>query len=346
MLPKPARAEVFLIDWSGTSSSAPSRLIYDFFIPIHIRSGGARHFEWSKTAAAVDRTGIPSLFAISSFSMRSETTALPASSLVWRAVLRRDRRYDGQFVYAAVTTSIYCRPSCPARTPRRRNTLIFRSPRDAEKQGYIACLRCHPQWLLTPAEAKIVAALRYIDIHSDQVITLKTLSHASGLSAHHLRETFKTFVGLSPKSFCDLRRIATFKALVKAGESISRACYEAGFGSSRSLYEKTRQFLGMTPAAYQRGGRGVHIRFLICTFAFGAILIARTRIGVCAVLFGDNDRALVNELSREFPQARIERESRVKGAMISGVEVDPLVLKLPTSLRARVVQAKLFNLSN
>ncbi len=271
---------------------------------------------------------------------------LPLSRPVWRAVLRRDRRYDGKFVYAAVTTSIYCRPSCPARTPRRRNTLIFRSARDAEEQGYIACLRCHPQCSLTPAEAKIVAALRYIEIHSDQVITLKTLSHASGLSAHHLRETFKMFVGLSPKSFCDVHRIATFKALVKTGESISGACYQAGFGSSRSLYEKARQFLGMTPAAYQRGGRGVHIRFLICPSAFGAILIARTRIGVCAVLFGDNDRALVNELSKEFPQARVERESCVKSAMISGVDLGPLVLKLPASLRARVVQAKLFNLSN
>lgn len=283
---------------------------------------------------------------ISSFSMRSETTVLPVSSPVWRAVLRKDRRYDGTFVYAAVTTSIYCRPSCPARPPRRRNTLIFQSARDAEKQGYIACLRCHPQCSHTPTEAKIVAALRYIDTHADQVITLKTLSHASGLSSHHLRETFKMFVGLSPKSFCDVRRIATFKALVKAGESISSACYEAGFGSSRSLYEKARQHLGMTPAAYQRGGRGVHIRFLVCPSAFGPILIARTRIGVCAVLFDENERALVNELSKEFPQARVERESCVRGAMISGVEIDPLVLKLPTNLRARVVQAKLFNLSN
>jgi AraC family transcriptional regulator of adaptative response/methylated-DNA-[protein]-cysteine methyltransferase len=146
--------------------------------------------------------------------------------------------------------------------------------------------------------------------------------------------------------FCDVRRIATFKALVKAGESISSACYEAGFGSSRSLYEKARQFLGMTPAAYTRGGRGVHIRFLICPSAFGPILKARTRIGVCAVLSGDNDRALVNELSKEFPQARIEREPCLKGAMISRADLQPLVWKLPTSLRARVVQAKLFNLSN
>ena len=112
--------------------------------------------------------------------------------------------------------------------PLRRNTLLFRSARDAEKQGYNACLRCHPQCSLTPTEAKIVAALRYADIHSDQAITLRTLSRASGLSAHHLRETFKTFVGLSPKLYCDVRRIATFKALVEAGESISSACYEAG----------------------------------------------------------------------------------------------------------------------
>jgi AraC family transcriptional regulator, regulatory protein of adaptative response / methylated-DNA-[protein]-cysteine methyltransferase len=272
--------------------------------------------------------------------MRSAATALPASSPFWRAVLRRDRRYDGKFVYAAVTTSIYCRPSCPARTPRRRNTLLFRSAGDAERQGYVACLRCHPQRSLTPAEAKIVAALRYIEIHSDQVITLVALSHASGLSPHHLRETFQAFVGLSPKSYGDVRRLANFKASVKAGESISGACYQAGFGSSRSLYEKARQLLGMTPAAYRRGGAGLHIRFLICPSALGLILIARTRFGVCTVRFGDSERALVNELSEEFPHARIERESCGK-EILAALDFDPLVGKLPPDLRERVAQARL-----
>ena len=274
---------------------------------------------------------------------RNKKTGLLVSSAAWRAVVRRDRHYDGQFVYAAVTTFIYCRPSCPARTPQRGNTLLFRTARDAERQGYVACLRCHPQSSFTPAEYRILAALHYIDAHLDQVITLKTLSHVSGLSPHHFRETFKKFVGLSPKSFCDARRISGFKNLVRAGEPVSSACYEVGFGSSRSLYEKARLGLGMTPAAYQRGGRGAHIRFVICASPSGPVLIARTRLAVCAVLFGRNDRVLVKGLRKEFPNASVERQSPVKWktAAISGLDEDPLVLKLPMSLRQRVMQAKL-----
>jgi AraC family transcriptional regulator of adaptative response/methylated-DNA-[protein]-cysteine methyltransferase len=180
------------------------------------------------------------------------------SNVDWHAVVKKDRHYDGKFVYAAVTTRIYCRPSCPARNPHRRNTLIFLTTAEAERQGYISCLRCHPN-SLTPAERSIKAALDYIEAHLDQTITLSTLSQVSGFSPHHLQETFKRIIGLSPKSFCDARRIARFKQHLRAGQSISNACYEVGDGSSRAPYEKTRKGLGMTPAVYRHGGKGIHI---------------------------------------------------------------------------------------
>jgi AraC family transcriptional regulator of adaptative response/methylated-DNA-[protein]-cysteine methyltransferase len=132
----------------------------------------------------------------------------------WDAVLKKDRHYDGKFVYAAVTTGIYCRSSCPARNPQRRNTLIFRTVEEAERQGYVACLRCHPN-SLAPAEKSIKAALDHIETHFDQTITLNTLSQVSGLSPHHLRETFKRIVGLSPRAFCDARRISRFKQCLR-----------------------------------------------------------------------------------------------------------------------------------
>src|ERR1700758_2150603 len=94
------------------------------------------------------------------------------SNVDWNAVVMKDRNYDGRFVYAAVTTGIYCRPSCPARTPYRRNTLIFWTVPEAERRGYVPCLRCHPQSLLTPAEESIRTALNYIEVHLDQTITL------------------------------------------------------------------------------------------------------------------------------------------------------------------------------
>src|SRR5580700_10651773 len=107
----------------------------------------------------------------------------------WTAVLRRDRHYDGKFVYVVVTTGIYCRPSCPARSPRRQNTVILRNAVEAERRGYIACLRCQPQSSFSSAENSIKAALDYIDAHLDQPITLKILSQVSGLSPHHFRVT-------------------------------------------------------------------------------------------------------------------------------------------------------------
>jgi AraC family transcriptional regulator, regulatory protein of adaptative response / methylated-DNA-[protein]-cysteine methyltransferase len=169
------------------------------------------------------------------------------SAVDWHAVVKKDRRYDGKFVYAVVTTGVYCRPSCPARNRHRRNTLIFLTTLEAEQCGYVSCLRCHPK-SLTPAERSIKAALEYVEGHFDQTITLNTLSQVSGLSSHHLQETFKRIIGLSPKAYCDARRIARFKRHLQAGQSISNACYEVGYGSSRALYERTSKGLRNDPS--------------------------------------------------------------------------------------------------
>ena len=267
------------------------------------------------------------------------------TNTAWDAVLKKDRHYDGKFVYAAVTTGIYCRPSCPARNPQRRNTLIFLTAAEAERQGYVACLRCHPGSPLTPAEKSIKATLDYIETHLDQTMNLNTLSQVSGLSPHHLRETFKQIVGLSPKAFCDARRIARFKQYLRAGRSIINACYEVGYGSSRALYERTNKGLGMTPAAYRRGGKGVHIRYTVAGSELGPILTAVTEHGLCAVLLGEDEDLLVRELREEFPKADLKRESSAKSktAMHSCQTGEPLLSKLPMSLQGRILQAKVWN---
>ena len=266
------------------------------------------------------------------------------SNTAWHAVLKKDRHYDGKFVYAAVTTGIYCRPSCPARNPQRRNTLIFLTSAEAERQGYVACLRCHPN-SLTPAEKSIKSALDYIEAHLDQTITLNTLSQVSGLSPHHLQETFKRIVGLSPKAFCDARRIARFKQYLRAGQSISNACYEVGYGSSRALYEKTKKGLGMTPAVYRRGGDGIRVCYAVTDSAFGSVLVAATKQGLCAVLLGEDEKVLFRELRQEFPRAVFKQEpsAKWKTAVLSCEDEDPLLSKLPVSLRGRVLQARVWN---
>jgi AraC family transcriptional regulator, regulatory protein of adaptative response / methylated-DNA-[protein]-cysteine methyltransferase len=261
----------------------------------------------------------------------------------WDAVLKKDRHYDGQFVYAAVTTGIYCRPSCPARNPQRRNALIFWTAEAAERQGYIACLRCHPK-SLAPAEKSIRAALDYIERHFDQTITLKTLSQASGLSPHHLQGTFKLIVGLSPRAFCEARRISRFKQYVRAGHSIISACYEVGYGSSRALYEKTRTNLGMTPGVYRGGAKGVLARYAIVPSTQCSVLIAGTAHGVCAVLLGKDEDVLPRELREEFPRAILQerRSEEWEAAVFHCQDEDPSLSKLPIDLRRRIFQAKVW----
>ncbi|HTT19125.1 MAG TPA: Ada metal-binding domain-containing protein [Candidatus Sulfotelmatobacter sp.] len=272
------------------------------------------------------------------------TTAGLTTDVAWDAVLKKDRNYDGKFVYAAVTTGIYCRPSCPARNPQRRHTLIFWTTAEAERQGYVACLRCHPN-SLTAAEKSIKATLDYIERYLDQTITLTTLSQVSGLSPHHLRETFKHIVGLSPKAYCDARRIARFKQYLRAGHSISSACYEVGFGSSRALYERASKGIGMTPAEYKRGGEGVRIRYTVVDSPLDAMLIASTEDGLCAVLLGEDDEVLLRELRQEFPKADFKNEASIKSkAAVQFSEAeDPLLSKLPMSLRGRILQAKVWH---
>jgi AraC family transcriptional regulator, regulatory protein of adaptative response / methylated-DNA-[protein]-cysteine methyltransferase len=266
------------------------------------------------------------------------------SNVAWDAVLKKDRRYDGKFVYAAVTTNIYCRPSCPARNPQRRNALIFLTAEEAERQGYVACLRCHPN-SLTPAEECIKAALDYIETHLDQAITLTTLSQVTGFSPHHFQESFKRIVGLSPKAFCDARRIARFKQYLRAGQSISSACYEVGYGSSRALYEKTKKGLGMTPAAYRHGGKGIRVCYAITDSALGSVLVAGAERGICAVLLGEDEAILLRELRQEFPSAVFKQESsdEWQAVVLSCQGEDPLFSKLPASLRGRVLQARVWD---
>jgi AraC family transcriptional regulator of adaptative response/methylated-DNA-[protein]-cysteine methyltransferase len=222
--------------------------------------------------------------------------------------------------------------------------LIFLTAEEAEREGYVACLRCHPN-SLTPAERSITAALDYIEAHLDQTITLNTLSQVSGLSPHHLQETFKRIVGLSPKAFCDARRIARFKQYLRAGQSVSSACYEVGYGSSRALYEKTKKGLGMTPAVYRHGGKGIRIRYTITDSAFGSVLIAGTERGPCSVLLGEDEDLLLRELHEEFPGAAFKQESFAnwKAAVLSCQGEDPLLSKLPVSLRGRVFQARVWD---
>jgi AraC family transcriptional regulator of adaptative response/methylated-DNA-[protein]-cysteine methyltransferase len=187
---------------------------------------------------------------------RNETAAPVDAQAAWDAVLKHDRRYDGRFVYYAVSsTRVYCRPSCPSRRPARHRVSFFPSLQQAEAAGFRACLRCQPK---APHDSlpdrRIEQARQYLDDHADETVTLHRLAGHVGLSPFHLQRAFRRSLGLSPKAYQDATRIERFTALLQRGESVTTATYAAGFGSSSRVAERVSRTLGMTPSAYRSGG--------------------------------------------------------------------------------------------
>jgi len=232
---------------------------------------------------------------------------------LWNAVLARDASRDGSFVFAVRSTGIYCRPSCPARRPRREQVSFFQIPEAAEQAGFRACRRCHPRRARTddPQIELVRQICHAIDEHDEEPTTLKTLSAETGVSAHHLQRTFKEVMGITPRQYAELRRLKQFKSKVKNGSSVTDAMYDAGYGSSRGLYEKSSAHLGMTPATYGRGGRGMRIIYTIANSSLGRLLVAATERGVCSVALGDSDSELERSLMAEYPNASIDSKDTV-----------------------------------
>ncbi|MEP6933025.1 MAG: Ada metal-binding domain-containing protein, partial [Nitrospirota bacterium] len=210
----------------------------------------------------------------------------------WEAVLGRDRRRDGRFVYAVSTTGVYCRPSCPSRRPSRKHVTFFDSPQLAESAGFRACLRCRPQSPAgSEAEERVERARRYLDDHEDEPITLRRLAAHVGLSPFHVQRAFTRTVGLSPKAYQGAKRTERFTASLKRGEMVTHATYEAGFGSSSRLYARVHKDLGMTPSAFRSGGMGVTLRYTTMPTAVGRMLVAVTERGIAAVNLGETEAA-------------------------------------------------------
>ena len=238
----------------------------------------------------------------------------------WQAVLSRDARFDGAFVFAVRSTGVYCRPSCPSRRPNRANVTFFPLPDAAESAGFRSCLRCRPREAATsPSVEAVQRACRQIEKHSDEPLTLEALAALVGMSPYHLQRVFKRIVGVSPREYREALRVGRFKAEVKKGETVTSAMYEAGYGSSSRLYENAGGRFGMTPAAYKRGGRGAKISYAIADCSLGRLLVAATGKGVCAVRLGDSERELEEALRAEYPEAEINRDDEALGVWVSAL---------------------------
>ena len=235
-----------------------------------------------------------------------QTDTLAGDDSRWTAVLGRDEASDGRFVYAVASTGIYCRPSCPSRRPRRNQVRFFSSPSAAETEGFRACRRCEPRKSEPDARRRVREAREYLDRHLDETVTLERLGAAVGLSPYHLQRSFRRQTGMSPKAYADARRMERMKAGLRKGDTVSRATYDAGYTSTSRAYDHARARIGMTPAAYRRGGAGLRIRYTTLPTSLGVLLVAATDRGLCAVTLGDSVKALEDGLRDEYPAARIE----------------------------------------
>src|SRR2546430_9623287 len=271
---------------------------------------------------------------------------------MWNAVLARDASRDGSFVFAARSTGIYCRPSCPARRPRREQVSFFQVPEAAEREGFRACRRCHPRRVqsVDPRIELVRRICHAIDEHDEEPQTLKTLSEQNGVSAHHLQRTFKEVMGISPRLYAESKRLNQFNSQVKNGASVTDAMYNAGYGSSRSLYEQSGTRLGMTPATYGRGGRGMRISYTTAACTLGRLLVAATQRGICSVALGDSDAQLLSALFAEYPNAAIDsRDTSISPALnlwlndvLEHLEGKTPRLDLPVDLQATAFQLRVW----
>src|SRR2546428_4006032 len=206
----------------------------------------------------------------------------------WRMVLARDRRYDGAFVYAVESTGLYFRPSWPSRPPRREHVTFSPVPEAAEVAGFRPCRRCRPSTASPPDPGVplVRTVCRLTDAHPDRRASLALLSARAGVTSHRLLRTFKRVLGISPRQYRDARRLDRFKTELRSHGRVSPALYEAGYGSSRRVYEQAHARVGMTPGTYTRGAPGTRIVFTGVPCTLRRLLVGWTPRRICRVRLG------------------------------------------------------------
>src|ERR1700676_3420165 len=263
------------------------------------------------------------------------------------AVALHDSRMDGAFVYAVRSTGIYCRPSCPSRRPHTRQILLFVQPEAAEQAGFRACRRCHPRQARHNPQANLIRSVcSQIENNPDGGVSLRNLAESTGLSAAHLQRTFRQAMGITPRQYADALRVARLKSELRKGKDVTTALHEVSYGSASRLYEKSDAQLGMTPATYRRGGRGMSISYTIAPCSLGRVLVAATERGISAVYLGDRDSDLATALREEYPHAEIRsssgEHSKWVRAIVRHLSGSNPQLDLPTDVVATAFQRRVW----
>jgi AraC family transcriptional regulator, regulatory protein of adaptative response / methylated-DNA-[protein]-cysteine methyltransferase len=280
----------------------------------------------------------------------SKSIALAAATMAdprWVAVLARDPAADGGFLYSVRTTGVYCRPSCAARRARPEHVAFHLTAADAERAGFRPCLRCRPnQPPLVEQHAATVAGLcRFIE-SAEQAPSLEALAEEAGLSVYHLHRLFKAATGLTPKAYAEAHRARRVRAELNRSDTVTEAIYGAGYNSNGRFYAQSNDVLGMTPSRYRAGGADTDIRFAIGECSLGAILVAASEIGVCAILLGDDPDALARDLQDRFPRAELiggdAGFEQLVAKVVGLVEAPGLGLDLPLDVRGTAFQQRVW----
>ena len=230
----------------------------------------------------------------------------------WAAFMRRDRGWDGRVIGAVKTTGIYCKPSCPAKRPKREHVTFFATGEEARAAGYRACLRCKPDEVGRDREA-VTKALKLIE-RAEEPPSLASLADAVGYAPHHFQRIFKRDLGVSPAEYARGLRSRRTESALKDNGRITDAVYDAGYSSPSGFYSDAKERLGMTPSAWRDGGRGETIRWTTFDSPIGPMLIAATSKGICRLTFDDSEASL----RRLFPNATITEDAGGLKQLVEG----------------------------
>jgi AraC family transcriptional regulator, regulatory protein of adaptative response / methylated-DNA-[protein]-cysteine methyltransferase len=276
-----------------------------------------------------------------------ELAATTESDPRWASVVARSTAADGTFFYSVKTTGVYCRPSCAARKARPENVSFHPTREDAESSGFRPCKRCKPDQpsLGEQHAAMVTEACRLIEA-APSTPTLEELAAQAGVSGFHLHRVFKAITGLTPRAYAAAHRGERVRQELGRAGSVTAAIYQSGYNSNGRFYDESQQVLGMTPTIYRAGGVNADIRFAVGECSLGSILVARSEIGVCAILLGDDPDTLARNLQDRFPQATLiggDADFEQLVAQVVGfVEAPGLGLQLPLDVQGTAFQRRVW----
>lgn len=278
---------------------------------------------------------------------KSQQAAATLADPRWAAIVARDPQADSRFFYAVETTGVYCRPSCAARLARPENVSFHGSCAEAEQAGFRPCKRCRPdQASLQERQVQhVTLACRLIE-EAEQLPSLEQLAEGAGMSAYHFHRIFKKITGLTPRAYALAQREKRVRSELSSGGTVTEAIFDAGYGSNSRFYEKSNHLLGMTPTRYRSGGSGAEIRFAVGECSLGAILVAQSEIGVCAILIGADPDALVRDLQDRFPRANLlggdAGFEELVAKVVGFVDAPGVALELPLDIRGTAFQQRVW----